>query len=248
MSGAVAGGREWHASLVVVADGAHSCLRGQLGLNGSPPRSWRVGVRTHLRLAPDQAQPPWVEVFLGRGYELYVTPLPDGEILVAGLAEHGQLAGGAERSLLRWVADQPVLRARLAGATRCSALRGMSPLGSRARASVVPGAVLLGDAAEALDPITGTGMARALISAELLATHVTRYWGGGDDWLGTYDRMRGALLRDERLLTAFVLGLAGHPWLARQMLRLLGRTPALFSHLLGIAAGSHHARAASSLG
>jgi hypothetical protein len=58
-----------------------------------------------------------------------------------------------------------------------------------------------------------------------------------DDWLWDYDRARRALLRDEQLLTQFVLTLAAHPWLARQMLRLLRATPALFSHLIGIAGG-----------
>ena len=48
---------------------------------------------------------------------------------------------------------------------------------------------------------------------------------------------RRALLFDERLLTQVVLGLAAHPLLARQTLRLLNIMPAFFSHLLGIAGG-----------
>jgi flavin-dependent dehydrogenase len=176
-------------------------------------------------------------VFLGRGYELYVTPLPDDEILVAALAERTCLAGRAESSLERWVADQPVLHERLAGAEQCSTILGMSPLGSRARAGVAPGVVLLGDAAGSLDPITGGGMAQALLTAELLAGYVMQHWEGSNDWLREYDRMRRALLWDERLLTQFVLGLAAHPWLAGHALRLLNAAPALFANLVGIAGG-----------
>jgi flavin-dependent dehydrogenase len=235
--GLIVAGQEYHAQLVVAADGARSRLRRQIGLDGRPPHRWRVGMRTHFRLAVGQVQPPWVEVFLGHGYELYVTPLPDQEILVAGLTERACLAGEAETCLRRWVAEQPILHTRLAGAKQRSVLLGMSPLGLRARAGVTSSVVLLGDAAGSLDPITGGGMAQALLSAELLARYVSRYWGAGDDWLWEYDRARRALLWDERLLTQVVLGLAAHPFLARPALRLLKARPAFFSHLLGIAGG-----------
>jgi flavin-dependent dehydrogenase len=194
-------------------------------------------VRAHFRLAPGQVQPPWVEIFLGHGYELYVTPLPEHEVLVAGLAERHCVVGGAEIAMRSWIARQPVLQQRLGGAERISAWLGISPLGMRARAGVVPGAVLLGDAAGSLDPITGGGMAQALLTAELLAGYMMRHWEIGNDWLWKYDRARRALLRDEQLLTDFVLGLAAHPWLARHTLRLLRATPGLFSHLIGIAGG-----------
>ncbi|HEU5097787.1 MAG TPA: NAD(P)/FAD-dependent oxidoreductase [Roseiflexaceae bacterium] len=237
VAGLVVAGRPRRAPLVVAADGARSRLRCQLGLDGRPPRRWRVGMRMHFRLAPSRTQPPWVEVFLGRHHELYVTPLPDGEILVASLAERSCIEGKAETAYERWIAEQPVLRMRLAGAERSSRLRGMAPLGIRARSGVAFGIVLLGDAAGALDPITGGGMAQALLTAELLAGYVIRHWATGNGWLWEYDRARRALLWDERVLTQFVLGLAAHPWLARQTLRLLNATPALFSHLVGIAGG-----------
>src|SRR5205085_2367998 len=135
--GLVAAGQERRAPLVVAADGAHSRLRRLLGLDCPSPRRWRVGLRMHFRLAPGRVQPPWVEIFLGQGYELYVTPLPQGEVLVAGLAEHDRVVGGAEASMQRWVAEQSVLRTRLEGAARRTTLLGMSPLTCRARAGVV---------------------------------------------------------------------------------------------------------------
>jgi len=239
VAGLVVAGQKRRARLVVAADGAHSQLRRLLALDGMSPRRWRVGVRTHFRLAPGQVQPPWVEIFLGQGYELYVTPLPQGEILVAGLAEHDRVVDGAEASVRRWLTEQPVLRKRLAGAECRTPLRGMSPLSSRARAGVAPGAVLLGDAAGCLDPITGGGMAQALLSAELLAHAITQRRCPSDTWLWAYDRKRRALLRDERLLTQVVLTLASHPWMARQTLRLLRAVPALFSSLIGVAGGVH---------
>jgi flavin-dependent dehydrogenase len=95
----------------------------------------------------------------------------------------------------------------------------------------------LGDAAGFLDPITGGGMAQALLTAELLAGYIARNRGCVDGWLWEFERARAKLLRDYRLLTQMVLGLSAHPWLARGTLRLLRATPALFSHLIGVSAG-----------
>jgi flavin-dependent dehydrogenase len=194
-------------------------------------------MRTHFRLASGQIQPPWVEVFLGRGHELYVTPLPRGEIRVAALAEQGALAGGAEACLRRWIGEQPALAARLEGAEQITAALGMAPLGSSARAGVAPGVVLLGDAGGFLDPITGGGMAQALLSAELLAGYVARSAALDDAWLWEFERARRRLLRDYRILTSMVLALSARPWLARATLRLLRTAPALFSHLIGVSGG-----------
>jgi flavin-dependent dehydrogenase len=113
----------------------------------------------------------------------------------------------------------------------------MSPLTTSARAGVVSGAALLGDAAGFVDPITGGGITQALLTAELLAERLCRERPGDVAWLMEYDRARAALLRDYRWLTRMVLGLAGHPRLARGALRLLNRTPGFFSHLLGAATG-----------
>jgi menaquinone-9 beta-reductase len=237
VSGLVVAGELRRAPLVVAADGLRSPLRRQLGMDGPPPRRRRVGLRTHYRLASGQGQPPWVEVFLGRGYELYVTPLPRDEILVAALAEQGVLGGGADACLRQRIGEQPVLAARLEGAEQITSAMGMAPLSSRARAGVAPGIVLLGDAAGFLDPITGGGMAQALLTAELLARYVARNLGHGDDWLWEFERARRALLRDYYILTQMVLGLSARPWLAHATLRLLRAAPALFSHLIGVSGG-----------
>ncbi len=116
----------------------------------------------------------------------------------------------------------------------------MSPLAARARAGVAPGVVLLGDAAGFLDPITGGGMAQALLSAELLAGYIARAPGNSNAWLWQFERARQALLRDYRLLTQMVLWMADHPRLAQRLLSLLRLSPGLFSHLLGVSGGVRH--------
>ncbi len=230
-------GTDHVAPLVVAADGAHSRLRHQLGLDGRPARHPRIGLRAHFRLPPGATQPPWVEIFLGNQSELYVTPLPDGEVLVAALFARKQLITPPADLLQCLIEAQPVLKARLAGAQQITAVKGMAPLTIRARAGVVPGAVLLGDAAGFVDPITGGGMTQALQTAELLAAYLCAAQLTDDHWLSAYDQARARLLRDYELLNRLLLQLARHPALARATVWLLDQAPWLFAHLLGVAAG-----------
>ncbi len=234
--GVVVDGEPKRASLVVAADGVHSRMRHRLGWN-KPVRRKRVGVRAHFHLASEREQAPWVDVFVSRGYELYVTPLPNQEILVAGLADAEVLDGPLDRTFNRWWRSQPALATRLEGAEQISELMSISPLAAKARCGVAPGIVLLGDAAGFLDPITGGGMTQALMTAELLSNYILRRWDTGDDWLIAYDRDRRALLWDYGALTQVMLWLADHPGLTEKVLSVVGGSPALFSHLIGVAGG-----------
>ena len=230
------GGDVRRAALVVAADGAHSRFRHRLGLNVPEPRS-RVGARRHYRLAGRSA-PPWVDIFLGPSREFYVTPLPTGEVLVALLAEAHAVQPPLEPLFDRWRQEPPALRALLDGAEPVSPLL-VTPLAATARRGHAPGVVLLGDAAGFIDPITGGGMAQALVTSERLAQFiVSRGAEQADAWLPQFEREREALLHDYRRLTRGVLALARRPLLARAALAGLSWTPPLFSHLVGVSAGT----------
>ncbi len=229
-------GEPRNAPLVVAADGVHSRIRHLLGLN-VPVRRKRFGIRAHFRLAPGQRQPPWVEVFLHPGYEIYVTPLPGNEVMVALLADAGPMRELPEQTFHRRWRVAPPLASRLEGAEQLAPLLGSSPLAGRARSGIAPGVILLGDAAGFLDPITGGGMTQALQTAELLANHIAARQGRGDEWLWEFERQRRSLLRDYRLLAQAVLWLAGHPWMAGRALSALRIFPGLFSHFIGVSGG-----------
>jgi flavin-dependent dehydrogenase len=240
VTGLMAHGREHRAELVVAADGVHSRIRHSLGLD-VPARRKRFGVRAHFQLRRGVSQPRWVDIFLARGHELYVTPLPNNEVVVAALADaRPHLRGGtADSAFHQRVGAQPELSRLLDGATQVTPLLGMSPLSGRARAGFAPGLVLLGDAAGFSDPITGGGMTQALMTAELLADYIVRESRPNDLWLEQFDRERRSMLRDYELLTQFVLFLADRPPLAHCALSVLRAWPRLFSHLLGVSGGSH---------
>lgn len=234
--GVAVNGQAHHAPLVIAADGAHSRFRHRLGLNVPVPRT-RIGARRHYRLA-GRAAPAWVDIFLGPSHEFYVTPLPRGEVLVALLAEADAVQPPLEGLFDRWRLEPPMLRELLAGAEPISPLL-TTALAATARRGFAPGVVLLGDAAGFLDPITGGGIAQALVTSERLAHYiVTHGEERADVWLPAFERDRQSMLRDYRLLTRGVLALARRPLLARAALAGLSWTPPLFSHLVGVSAGT----------
>jgi flavin-dependent dehydrogenase len=194
-------------------------------------------VRAHFKLAPGHQQPPWVDVFVCLGYELYVTPLPQGELLVAALADGQSLHGPIDVEFHRWCRLQPSLASRLEGAKQITKLTAISPLAGRARAGVAPGIVLLGDAAGFLDPVTGGGMSQALMTAELLADYVAERLGTDERWLQDFEHERQRMLRDYRILTRMLLWLADYPRLVERLLSALRTSPSLFSHLVGVSGG-----------
>jgi 2-polyprenyl-6-methoxyphenol hydroxylase-like FAD-dependent oxidoreductase len=231
------GGELRRAALVVGADGLESPVRRSLGLDGPARRRRpsRLGVRMHFRLAAGRPPSDHLEIFVGRGHELYAAPLPDGELLVAGLADDGALGGDARAALDRWIAQHAFLRELLDGATPVTAPAGRTRVDRRARAGFAPGAVLLGDAARASDPLTAGGIAHALATAERLAAAVPRYLAEGDAALARFDRERHRLLRAHDWLTRALVQIVRRPTLARATLHLMRGTPRIMRRLVAVA-------------
>ncbi len=68
------------------------------------------------------------------------------------------------------------------------AVAGASPLGHRVTRRAGPGWLLVGDAAGFLDPFTGEGLHRALVSAELAAAAIVAHRRGRPGAFDAYDR------------------------------------------------------------
>jgi flavin-dependent dehydrogenase len=197
-------------------------------------------VRAHYRLAAGKEAPSRLEIFLGARRELYVAPLPGGEVLIAALADGAALGGKARAALARWIDEEPLLRDLLDGAEPLTDVAGRMPVAGQARAGFAPGAVLLGDAASATDPLTAGGLAHALVTAERLAAHARRIvteGAKGDRWLARFDAERRRLLRPPTLLTGALLAVVGRPRLTRLTLRLMRAQPRAMRRLIGVAAG-----------
>jgi flavin-dependent dehydrogenase len=177
------GGRTLGARIVVGADGPRSVVARTAGVVRQPPLGPRVGLTFHV---PDAVADPHDArmVVLGDTY-VGLAPVPGGRINV------GIVLGGARRRALRERGADAVAAdlMRTVGVPfePCDAIVGSSPLAHRVARRSGPAWLLAGDAAGFLDPFTGEGLHRALVSAELAAAAIDRRLGGEPGALGRYE-------------------------------------------------------------
>jgi flavin-dependent dehydrogenase len=201
------------ARWLVGADGLHSAVRRELGLDGRPSQRPRFGLRRHFATAP------WsdlVEVHWSSGAEAYVTPVADDLVGVAVLtAERG-------RPYDEWLADFPLLRERLAGADAVTGVLGAGPLEQNASRRVAGRVLLVGDAAGYVDALTGEGVAVGLAQSRALVDCLAR--GRPAD----YEAAWRAASRRYRWLTRGVLYAAQHGRVRRSLVPAAAALPSVF--------------------
>lgn len=219
------------APVVVGADGIRSVVARAVGVAAPARIGRRVGLTFHVEdPAPGLTRDARMVVFDG-GY-VGLAPVPGGRVNV-GIVLDASWAGrlrtfGAERvarSVMRAIppaVDDPV---DWGTPRRCDAIEGAAPLGHRARRRQGPGWLLVGDAAGFLDPFTGEGLHRALVSARLAAAAVEQHLDGDPDALAGYDRAMSARFRSKDLLSLVVQGFLGRPWLFGLAARRLEARP-----------------------
>jgi flavin-dependent dehydrogenase len=202
------------ARYLAAADGLHSPIRRQLGLQRRPRRKHlpRWGLRQHFALAP---WTDFVEVHWSAQAEAYVTPVGPNLVGVA-------ILGGGRGSFTAQLAAFPALLDRLPsrGVTE---VRGAGPLRQQVRRRVSGRVLLVGDAAGYVDALTGEGIALALTSAAALVDCVAR------DRPHDYERQWRVCSRRYRLVTETLLWAGGRPRLRRAIVPAAARAPGLFA-------------------
>jgi len=181
------------ARIVVGADGSGSVVARAAGVARSARLAPRVGLTWHVMdprpAAAETARPgPDARLAVIRDGYVGLAPVPGGRLNIGivlgpswrdGLARDGATA--TTRRALAMVppsADDPIA---WADATPCDRIAGAAPLGGRAIRRAGPGWFLVGDAAGFLDPFTGEGLHRALVSTELAAMAIQAALGRSDD-------------------------------------------------------------------
>jgi flavin-dependent dehydrogenase len=220
----VAGDEAIEAKLLIAADGLTSPLRKQHGLEGPARETKRFGLRRHFRGVPTSG---FVDVHWAPGAEAYVTPLGDDRCGVAFLFNARRFEAATFESLLTLF---PALASQLDGAPFDSAPRGAGPLGRRVPTPVHGRLVLIGDAAGAVDAITGEGLTLAFESAKMLGAELPEAIRRPSDPrpLARYVRRHAALLRRPTFATQSLVWLAERPRLRRAVFDLCVRLPFLF--------------------
>ena len=202
---------------LLAADGLHSVVRHQLGLERPGRAHPRWGLRRHFAVTP------WtdlVEVHWGAEAEAYVTPVGDGCVGVAVLTSR------RGRPYDEWLDSFPSLRARLRGAEPSGRVLGAGPL-EQVVARRVDGRVLLvGDAAGYVDALTGEGVALGLAQATAAVACIVA--GRPLAYEGEWRRAT----RRYRLLTRAVLGVAQQDRLRRAVVPAAVALPAVYGVLV----------------
>lgn len=167
------------ASVIVGADGLRSVVARSAGVARSTVLGRRVGLTYHLEDADTTGDRDARMCVLRDGY-VGIAPVPGGRVNVGiVLGESWRLrlarlgAGAVTRSIVASVAPIDGEPGAWRPRRLCDAIAGAAPLGHRVtkRAGTIgstgAGWILAGDAAGFLDPFTGEGLHRALVSAEL---------------------------------------------------------------------------------
>ena len=236
------------ADLTIGADGLRSKLHALPGVDARRPRRRRFGVNAHLTGVEGLGDV--VEVHLIEGGELYLTPEGGDRAGLALILEEELLTdmGSPAKLFAQVLARADELSRRCARAVLADQPRVLGPLGLTVARACGPGWMLAGDAAGALDPITGEGVALALITARALGAQVQAR-GLVEAACAEALRHRHRTARELAVLTAALLYVSRSPRIADAAVWTVERLPFVFSRLLGIAAACPEpARAMAALG
>jgi flavin-dependent dehydrogenase len=111
------------------------------------------------------------ELHLAQDAYVGINPLPGGLAniaMVMGPSRAAHLAGGLESRFHDTLRDLfPRVQSRFGAATFEGPVRAVGPFDVRSRRPIVPGGILVGDAADFFDPFTGEGIHAALTGARL---------------------------------------------------------------------------------
>lgn len=245
------GGREeLLAALTIGADGRHGIVSRALGLDAAPRWPRRTGLVAHYRGVTGLGQ--WGEMHVTqRGYA-GLAPLEDGLTNVALVVDSTEVArrpGTLDDFFREGLEEIPGLGERLAIAERVGSIRGVGPMARRARRVCGDGFLLVGDAANFLDPFTGDGIHEALRGALLAAPVASRALRAEEvsaGQLAPYRTARRHAFANRLQLGWLVQGFISSPPLADYAITRLNRRPEWASTLTSALAGLSPARDALS--
>ena len=160
------------ATVVVGADGLKSMVARAAGVSKRPSFSRRTAMTFHIARPANEPAPDARMVVLRDGY-VGLAPIPGGRTnvgVVLGPSWSRQLqADGPMRVAMGILAGTRPAAEAGARPTITDRLVGVRPVSAAVSRRAGPDWLLVGDAAGFLDPFTGEGLHRAIVSAELAA-------------------------------------------------------------------------------
>lgn len=211
------------ARLVVGADGPGSLVARTAGVTTHQRWLGKAGITFH-RADPDAAptaQPMTGKFVFGKGWYVGVAPVPRGRVNVGIVVPASDLAAPLEQIVARLLAQFPAPHDRWESAPPTDSYVAAGTLAHRVKRTSGRGFVLVGDAAGFIDPLTGDGLHRALVSSELAAEAIVRWLRGDAMALDDYDRHLRARFRSKDIVSWVLQGFLAQPGLLDYAVRRL---------------------------
>ncbi len=216
---------EWRARLVVGADGPRSLVARTAGVARSPRILRKAGITFHRSDLSDETIPDDQAAeghfVLGAGWYVGLAPVPDHRVNL------GIVVPAAEvRRPLDEVVERVLRSVRFAGvavsAETTDPVMIALPLGHGVSQRAGPGYMLVGDASGFIDPLTGEGLHRALVSSELASDAIVRWSRGDSQALGDYDRRLRSRFRNKDVVSWILQAFLAQPALLDYAVGRLG--------------------------
>jgi flavin-dependent dehydrogenase len=192
------------ARLIVGADGPSSVVARAAGVYVHSRRLWKSGITFHRddATAAPSGEPMEGRFVFGRDWYVGVAPVPGELVNVGMVVPPGWLQAGEPDHIAESILDQfPGQREPWMKAPTTDHVAFAGRLEHHVRSVSGRGFLLVGDAIEFIDPLTGEGLHRAFMSAELAANAITKSLSGDRNAIADYDRRIRARFRSKNVVS-----------------------------------------------
>jgi flavin-dependent dehydrogenase len=230
-----------HARLTVGADGLRSIVARRMGGRiHSRPR--RVAFVTHVDGVQQMGSS--AELHFSRTGYVGLNQIAAGRANVAVLVPATQAASSRGRVrdfFFEALAEFAGVRERVEAGTLVKPIMVTGPFAARSRRVTAPGGLLVGDAADFYDPVTGDGIYSALRGAELVAESMIPALAGPEpisaECFRTYRQLRRETFAGKWMMERITRGLMHFPGIFNRTIERLGRSQDMAHTAVGVAGG-----------
>lgn len=225
----VTGPEDWSADVIVGADGASARVARAARVDQSVTYLRRTGLTTHR---PDPCALPSghamdARMVIGQGWYCGICPVPGdrvnvGLVMPSDVVSRRLRGSDTPRSIIDRTVDRlPGARQGWQDAAPTDEAVVAKPLAHRVSRRAGPGWLLVGDTAGFLDPLSGEGIHRALVSAELAAEAIVEARIGRASAWDRYDRRMHARFAAKDVFSTILQLLIARPELLGYTMRRL---------------------------
>ena len=215
--------QQFKARIVVGADGALSTVSRKLGFYDDDPEHVLVGMRCYYEGVTgmkDKIELHFTEELIP-GY-FWIFPIEGGKanIGLGMVVKDFQTRYKGKRLddiMFKIIQEHPLFKDRFKDAKQVTPIRGWNlPCGSKLRKMVADGALLIGDAAALIDPLSGEGIGNAMTSGKMASEVIDNAFKANDftaKALMPYQDMVYSKLGSEMKLSYKLQKMGVHKWL-----------------------------------